>query len=219
MTHSIASVVNRYCVYTGVMLSPESRRGLEARVRELDARHEYDVLDPREFRRAGHPGEVLDLLDATDVGVWAIVVDKAQMSVAYAPGMNPSPDDIGLRYLMRQFAGWMREHGMTGDVMADCRGRREDRSMKRAYERAYAGQGRRPVVDAGEVYRSRQMKFASRTEQRPAGIRLARFIAHPTMHYIYRSYKWAPSRPVSDDAERRAVRILTHGKFLREYNG
>lgn len=215
----IDQVPTRYCSYTGVILAPDAHEALAASLARLDGLYRWDVTDHRMIsRRAEHAHDVIELLRATDFGAYAILVDKGQMSVAYAPGMSPTSDEIGLGYLMRQYAGWLRERGETGDLMAGARGRREDEAMRKAYRHRWSGGGRRPVVDAHEVFSSREVKLHRLDGPQMPGMRLVRLVAWTTIRYVSRTYRWAPARPISCDLEREMVRVLTRGKFLREYD-
>lgn len=89
-----------------------------------------------------------------------------------------------LAALLERYAGWLQLTNSVGDVMAEARGRTEDRELERVFEEFYNYGTRFHDPDrVQKVLTSRKLKFRKKEHNIP-GLQAADLLAHPATREI-----------------------------------
>jgi hypothetical protein len=106
-----------------------------------------------------------------------VVIDKLDHYGRYGTPLHPY--HCCLNEIIERYAGWLESHGQRGDIMAEARGKPEDRLLIAAFQQ---------IHDTGElvadrernqrVLTSRNIKFRDKEANVP-GLQLADLLAHP----------------------------------------
>jgi len=145
--------------------------------------HRKDVVNARgPFRRLMDADarmvfnrDVISLLTDLEFLVVAVVLDKLG-SVRH---LAPHPYHVCLHTVLESYVRWLNERGVRGDVMAESRGGREDRSLKGAYTAAHESGTRKCSAQAFQrALTSRDLKLKPKAAN-IAGLQLADVLAHP----------------------------------------
>lgn len=123
--------------------------------------------------------DLLRLLDKLEYNVITVVIDKLEHKTRYQVWQQ-DPYHYSLRILLERYVLFLKGLGLTGDVMAESRGGKEDMRLKRSYERVF-GEGTE-YIDSQEFEKhltSRQLKVKQKSNN-IAGLQIADLIAHPS---------------------------------------
>ncbi len=105
--------------------------------------HREDIINRRKnFFRLRDPGaaaafdqDLLDLIANADFRVVAVVIDKKALQERYPTPAHPY--HLALGFLLQRYCGYLNHVNRVGDVLAESRGRTEDRLLKDSYQRVY----------------------------------------------------------------------------------
>ncbi len=137
----------------------------------------HALLDP-DVKRA-FDTELLQLLQTLDYVVITAVIDKLAHLGRYR-SWRYDPYHYCLAVLLERFLMFLRTRNAVGDVMAESRGRREDRRLEDEYTRIYReGTSFVPHANFVERLTSSQLKVKPKSAN-VAGLQLADLIAHPS---------------------------------------
>lgn len=106
--------------------------------------HREDMINARKAfkslrdaqKRAAFDNDLLNIIQAADFHVMAVVIDKAVLREKYGEAAA-HPYHLGLGFLLQRYAGYLNHINRVGDVMAEARGGAEDRLLKESYARVY----------------------------------------------------------------------------------
>lgn len=191
---------HRYLSLTGVIFDLEYVRALVApRLEDLKWRHfgshpdnpvilhRHELVNrkpPFEVlrdsgRSAAFDAELLKLLDEIDYLVVTVVIDKQEHVNRYRQ-WSAHPYHYCLMVLVERLVLELRSRGLTGDVMAESRGTREDGALKAAFRGIY--EHGTDTISGTVVQRyltSREIKLAKKRDN-IAGLQIADLLAHPS---------------------------------------
>jgi hypothetical protein len=144
----------------------------------LEAVAPFECLkDPA--RRAAWDTELLDLMSRTDFLLITVVIDKMAMVEQYRVWRH-DPYHYAMEVLLERYIGTLLDRGATGNVLAEARGKKEDKRLKRAYQRIYQqGSGYRSHTEYQRALSSKELHFKTKPNNVP-GLQFADLIAYPS---------------------------------------
>lgn len=144
----------------------------------VNRKHPFELLaDPA--RAAAFDADLLTLLEELDYQVVTVVIDKLEHLNRYRQ-WSAHPYHYGLMVLVERFVLELRSKGLTGDVMAEARGGREDSALKVAFRGVYEkGTDYIPAPIVQHHLTSREIKLAKKSDN-IAGLQIADLLAHPS---------------------------------------
>ena len=137
----------------------------------------FGLLCQPEIRDRFNSGLLQIVADATFRMV-CVVFDKRNIQSANVAGFHPYHYCLDL--LMDRYVEWLRLHNAVGDVMAETRGREENRKLEEEYSRGYEGLKKHRFP---EVLTSKDIKIQPKVAN-IAGLQLADVLAHPVKQAI-----------------------------------
>lgn len=121
---------------------------------------------------------LLELVTTAEFVMTCVLIDKKEHGTkTYRRLFHPY--HYSLAVLLERYAGWLEMKNAEGDVMAESRGRTEDRQLREAFGRTY-GSGTQ-FHSAGRFQRvltSKKIKLKKKQHNIP-GLQLADLLAHP----------------------------------------
>ena len=119
---------------------------------------------------------VIRFLELHIAQVITVVLDKETFpNVGQSSGLRPY--GYCMEALTIIYDGWLGQVGGTGDVMAESRGKREDRQLKEDFRRFMTGQGN--LSESPRWVTSSQIKLNLKAEN-ITGLQLADLLAYPS---------------------------------------
>ena len=229
---------NRFLCLTSVVMKLSEHDILEEQLNELKQRYigSTDVILHRREIVSGKPpfealqdetvrdnfnSDLLKIISDQKYVVISIVIDKKALVDRYTLLKAYDPYALALEHLMQRFQYWMqeylRQHGQIfGDIIAESRGGREDRTTKETYRLMYDGKGYNKLVDVDMFYSSKEIKLRKKKDN-IAGLQFVDLISHPARRYILTQNKLADNIKTTS-FEQRVVDVLVKSKF-RRHNG
>lgn len=148
-----------------------------------------------------------------------VVIDKKSQRSRYSALASPfglHPYHFCLAAILFRYARWLRARGSVGDVMAESRGKEEDRQLKNAYRNLYeSGTNALPAEGYQAALSSKDIKLKPKNPP-IAGLELADILAHPIKMYCLRT-KGLVQTPPGLFATR--IEEVTKDKFLSGATG
>lgn len=230
-------IAHRYLCLLGCwFLNPEYMRFHEAlesfKIRHLPHHpddpvvlHRDDMINARKaFKNLREHGkrerfdqELLQVIEAADFRVVAVVIDKHELRRSYEEAAS-HPYHLGLGFLLQRFAGFLNHINRVGDIMGESRGGLEDRLLKESYTRVYErGVWMTKAHTFQSALTSRELKLKPKSAN-IAGLQLADLLGHPVKHWVLRHYGHIEEEPAPfarrllDVAETKFNRHLYEGK-------
>jgi hypothetical protein len=225
----------RYLGLTGVLMNVEySERGfadtmnkikLEIFGRSDFSLHRREILNrkPEPFtalkedaKREQFDGLILGLMENSKYRVFTVVIDKREHRAKYAVWQF-QPYHYCMTVLLERYVRWLDRINATGDVLAESRGKKENKQLSKAYRRIYE-RGTDHVPD--RLFKARltstEIKLKPKAEN-IAGLQLADLIASPSCReLICRQTK----QQMTAEFGQKVVDILYRKKYLRSiYDG
>ena len=225
----------RYLGLTGVLMNVEySERGfadamnkikLEIFGRSDFSLHRREILNrkPEPFtalkedaKRQQFDGLILGLMENSKYRVFTVVIDKREHRAKYAVWQF-QPYHYCMTVLLERYVRWLDRINATGDVLAESRGKKENKQLSKAYRRIYE-RGTDHVPD--RLFKARltstEIKLKPKAEN-IAGLQLADLIASPSCReLICRQTK----QQMTAEFGQKVVDILYRKKYLRSiYDG
>ena len=123
--------------------------------------------------------ELLRLLREFEYTAITTVIDKREHQQRYQVWRS-HPYHYCLHVILERYVMWLRRRNVTGDVMAESRGGKEDLRLKKSFEKIH--QEGSDFVDAkqfAETLSSRQLKVKLKANN-ISGLQIADLIAHPS---------------------------------------
>jgi len=225
----------RYLGLTGVLMNVEySERGfadamnkikLEIFGRSDFSLHRREILNrkPEPFtalkedaKRQQFDGLILGLMENSKYRVFTVVIDKREHRAKYAVWQF-QPYHYCMTVLLERYVRCLDRINATGDVLAESRGKKENKQLSKAYRRIYE-RGTDHVPD--RLFKARltstEIKLKPKAEN-IAGLQLADLIASPSCReLICRQTK----QQMTAEFGQKVVDILYRKKYLRSiYDG
>lgn len=232
----LSNPANRFLCITGIIMPiSEHDTVLTPHIKELKVKHfgrEDIILHRREIIGAEGPFEVLsntllrndfnaDLLSIvkhTRYRIISVVIDKMKLVERHGIIYAQDPYALALEYLMQRYQYWMQDYSYKfgasfGDIMAESRGGREDRTTKEAYNLIFNGRGYNQLKDAEKYFSSSQIKLKPK-KSNIAGLQFADLLSHSARRYILSQNGLAVNLD-PNSFESKIVDILVERKFRR----
>jgi len=159
--------------------------------------------------------ELYALLEELDFVVLTAVIDKLAHREKYKV-WRAHPYHYCMEVLLERYARWLREKRSIGDVMAESRGRKEDKALKQAFSFHYErGCGYVSAQDMKRALTSGELKVKPKPAN-IAGLQLADLVAHPS----WRGMRAAREATVFEDSlSAKIARLLQRSKYRRSPGG
>ena len=174
----------------------------------------FEVLQDTKTEKAFN-AELLEKLSGWNYTVETVIIDKLQHTEQYQV-WRYDPYHYCLKILVERYARWLDRRHAQGDVMAESRGGREDRRLKRSFVRVYEEGSDWVTPDLlHKRLTSSQLKVKPKANN-ISGLQLADLIAHP-------SYRVALTRrnreALPDNFGGQIGQILLDSKYDRSPSG
>lgn len=197
--HDMNHVEQRYLSLTGIILNFEAVRDnihveFERLKRFFGSHPDEPVIFHRKemiqrrgaFRTLNNPqieadfnAEFLQRLQTWDFTVITVTIDKAEHKSLYGDS-HKHPYHYCLEVMLERYVRWLETAEMTGDVLAEGRGKVEDTELKRAYQKFYEYGSR--FVDSPQIkscLTTNELKIKTK-DRNICGLQLADLLAYPS---------------------------------------
>lgn len=146
----------------------------------------FAKLADKEFESRFNEG-LIDLLENGNYVLCGIVLDKKSHFDRYDKAAT-HPYHYCLNVLLERYVLFLEENGVTGDVMSEARGKKEDSALRDAYERFYL-RGTNFISTERIQERLTSKKIKLRTKQNCAeGLELADLLVLATKFHVLNTY-------------------------------
>ncbi|MCB0071790.1 MAG: DUF3800 domain-containing protein [Caldilineaceae bacterium] len=180
----------------------------------VNRRHPFTALRMPETEQAFNK-ELLNLLTVLDYRVMTVVIDKLEHTRRYQVWRS-DPYHYCMTVLAERFVLWLNSQKAIGDVMTESRGGKEDRRLKKSFNRIFTEGTSYVKPETFEQHlTSRQLKVKAKTNN-IAGLQIADLIAHPSYKAVVAMRN---NDVLPDNFGARIVRILENNKYYRNANG
>jgi len=230
---------NRFLCLTGVAMRLSAHDDLERELNDLKLQffqskeiilHRREIVSGKPpFQALNDVGirnrfnlEIMRIMSEIDYLVISVLIDKKALVDKYTIIKAHDPYALALEYLMQRYQYWLQRcsklfEAVTGDVLAESRGGREDRITKETYKLIYEGKGYKGLKGASRYFSSKEIKLRKKRDN-IAGLQFVDLISHPARRYILSRNGLAHSiKPTSFEQE--VVDILVNDKFRRNSGG
>jgi hypothetical protein len=180
----------------------------------VNKRYPFHPLRDEKIREA-FDRDLLQLMSNLEYTVITVVIDKFEHKTRYQIWQQ-DPYHYCLRILLERYILLLKDVGLTGDVMAESRGGKEDMRLKRSYERVLTEGTEYVNSNAFEEYlTSGQLKVKQKSNN-IAGLQIGDLVAHPSFKatLVRRNRQGLPSNFGGDIAL-----ILEEKKYYRSPSG
>ena len=230
---------NRFLCLSGVVMQSSAHNTLDSELSNLKLRYfcsKEVILHRRELvsgkppfealkdtdTRNSYNADLLQIMTDIDYLVISILIDKKALVDKYTIIKAHDPYALALEYLMQRYLYWLQCNSkqgivVTGDILAESRGGREDRITKETYKLIHSGKGYNRLKGAHKYFSSKEIKLKKKKEN-IAGLQFVDLISHPARRYILSENGLAHNiKPTS--FEKDIVDVLIKDKFRRSDNG
>jgi hypothetical protein len=223
----------RYLSLTGVIMRIEyERQHFEPALNILKARifgtteivlHRTEIVYRRppfdclndDARRADFDRSALGVIENASYRVITVVIDKLEHKRRYLV-WQANPYHYCLMALLERYALWLQNAGTYGDVMAESRGKKDNKKLSKSYTRLYDnGSGYVDRLTFHERLTSRELKLKEKSAN-VAALQLADLIANPSMRYMICE---RTGTEMNAEFGTRVVNILKRHKYRRKFDG
>ena len=236
----LANNNNRFLCLSGIIMPLTGHYDLGLALDDLKLKHfgaKEIILHRRELVSAKPPFEALldpdarkrfdddflKIVNNTKYYVISVAIDKKALVDKYGILHARDPYALALEFLLQRYLYWLQEwhskyektYGhIYGDVMAEARGKGEDRITKQTYIEIYNGRGYNPLHDVHDFFSSKEITLKPKSAN-IAGLQFVDLLAHPARRYILMKNDLAPDIK-SSSYEQKIVDILVESKFRRD---
>ena len=157
---------------------------------------------------------LLDLVDAARFTMIVVIIDKQRHARGYARPDHPY--HYCLAAMLDRYCGWLNYYKSRGDVMAEARGKKEDRLLAEEYRRIYT-KGTRMFTNPKEHHQKALTSAAIKLRLKRdnvAGLQLADLLAHPVRQQALREEGLIAD---SGEAFGKQIYAAVEGKFNMNY--
>lgn len=159
--------------------------------------------------------ELLGLLSEWDYKVITVVIDKLVHLNRYKRWAD-HPYHYCMMVLLERYTRWLKKFGKQGDVLAECRSKRQDKELKASFQALHSTGTNFVGKDVFQsCLTSKELKLKPKAKN-IAGLQIADLIAHPS----FRAMKFdREGAQLPDDFGAKIFQILTASKYYRKPNG
>jgi len=227
---------HRYLSLTGIIIDNEHHTEIASPAIEA-LKHTYFTYNPdkpvilhrKELMNKNHPFEVLRdpaiasafdrdlllLLKSLDYSVITVIIDKQEHKKRYQRWLF-DPYHYCLTVMVERYVLWLQTKNAVGDVLAESRGKQDDRRLKDSFERVYVKGSDfvNPQIFSSYLT-SKQLKLQKKRDN-IAGLQLADIIAHPSFRGTLARRE---HRSLPDAFGGKIETILENSKYVRSHRG
>ena len=165
-------------------------------------------------RQSRFDAELLSVFQSLRYGIICVVIDKKKHILQYPRTAFP-PYHYCMKLMLERYCYFLDRFGFVGDVMAEKRGKSEDRSLQEAFSAVYSG--------GTELHRakffqdtltSKEIKFKDKSHN-INGLQLADMLAHPVRLAVLKEYGVSSC---TDGPFGNKVREAVAGKYNRNFD-
>jgi hypothetical protein len=155
---------------------------------------------------------ILGLLENLPYIVNTLLIDKHEHAARYG-AWHYNPYHYCMLALVERYVLWLRRQGLTGDVMAEARGKPEDKALKEAFSYLYEnGTGNIPAATVQRHLTSREIKLQKK-DANVCGLQLADIIANPSHQLLKCKLRGEEMKAAFGS---RVVEVLNKCRYARE---
>ena len=232
---NLANPSNRFLCLTGVIMRRATHDTLTQQINALKLKYfgSVDIILHRQEIISGEgpfavlkdsvirdefDSDMLQIISDLPYRVISVVIDKKTLVERYRENTQ-DPYAIALEFLMQRYLYWMEGIStfgdtLCGDIMAEARGKGDDRITKETYRRIYHGGGYNSLNNASQFYSSSEIKLKPK-KANIAGLQFVDIISHPARRYILSQSNLAMNLSPRS-FEQRIVDVLVEKKFRRQ---
>jgi len=160
--------------------------------------------------------QVLVLMEEGKYRVFTVVIDKREHRAKYTVWQF-QPYHYCMTIMLERYVQWLQRFDAVGDVMAESRGKKENKQLAKAYRRIYTrGTDHVPA----NIFQSRLTSNEIKLKQKSgnvAGLQLADLIASPSCRELICRFT---KQPMTAEFGKKVVEVLYRKKYLRSiYDG
>lgn len=128
--------------------------------------------------------DILNLISKTKFSVITVVIDKKEQNDMYSSSWKYDPYHYCLAVLLERYSLYLKRNQITGDVMAESRGGKEDIRLKKSFKNlCEEGTQFIKAADFQSVLTSKELKVKSKLNN-ISGLQLCDLAAHPSRREI-----------------------------------
>lgn len=169
----------------------------------------------QEEKRKEFDNLVLGLIEESKYRVFTVVIDKREHKQRYAVWQF-QPYHYCMTIMLERYVLWLKRSNSVGDVLAESRGRKENKQLSKSHRRLYL-HGTSHV--ANTIFQSSltsiEIKLKRKTEN-ISGLQIADLIANPACRDLICE---RTSVPMTARFGKKVAEILKQSKYLRNPNG
>ncbi|MEJ2192973.1 MAG: DUF3800 domain-containing protein [Nitrospirota bacterium] len=153
----------------------------------IQRRGPFYILQDPELTRA-FDERLLDLIRTSDYKSITVVLDKKKHVKKYNDPWHPY--QYSLLALMQRYCYFLSERGARGDIVAECRGKRENFALQEAYKKIYyRGDGKYKKADFYQRCLTSNGIKIRKKKMNIHGLQLSDILASPLKKYTLIKYK------------------------------
>ncbi len=134
---------------------------------------------------------LLDLIENLPFIATTVTIDKQEHARKYLVWQF-NPYHYCMRALVERYVLWLNRHGLSGDVVAEPRFKKQDKKLKRSFNYIYDhGTEHIPAAIIQKCLTSREIKFEAKAAN-VAGLQLVEMIGHPSHQSMCAEFTGAP---------------------------
>ncbi len=180
----------------------------------IDAEPPFHALRDPAVRRI-FDETILRLLSESTYRVFTVVIDKRELLSKYTV-WRFHPYHYCLTVLLERYVQFLAKTNLTGDVLAESRGKAENRQLERAYHHIYEnGTSFVRAATFQQRLTSAQIKIKPKTAN-VAGLQLSDLVASPSCRSLICEKM---NIQMTADFGRRIQDVLRKKKYLKRYDG
>ena len=154
---------------------------------------------------------LLELIEKLPYIANTVMIDKHEHRKKYTVWQF-NPYHYCMRALIERYVLWLNRHGLTGDVIAEPRFKKQDKKLKRSFNYIYDhGTEHIPARIIQRCLTSREIKFEPK-QANVCGLQLVEMIAHPSHQAIRAQFT---GQPMTASFGKRVVDILLNSRYSR----
>lgn len=170
----------------------------------------YTVLVDRSVR-TNFDAAILNLIETSIYRVVTVIIDKKEHRTKYTVWQF-QPYHYCMTALLERYIRWLQSAKDVGDVMAEARGKKEDKQLAKAYQFLYRyGTDNVPAALFQQWLSSKEIKFKRKADN-VAGLQMADLLANPSCRELICNHSKAP---MTAEFSRKVVEILYRKKYRR----
>ena len=155
---------------------------------------------------------ILSLIETLPYIANTVLIDKHEHAKRYGEWQY-NPYHYCMLALVERYVLWLNRHNLTGDVLAESRGKREDKALKNAFRYLYENGTKNISVESMQrCLTSREIKLQSK-EANICGLQLVDMIANPS-HQLLKCQLRGENMKASFGT--RVVEILKQQRYARD---